>query len=63
LGVIDERFLYIARKSGLESLVDYRAGTGEDLSRLYPDRMEKMRNFASAQLQVSQHLIEQKLTR
>jgi phosphoglycerol transferase MdoB-like AlkP superfamily enzyme len=62
LGVIDQQFLYIVRKSGSESLVDYRAGTGDDISHLHPDRMERMRNFACSQLQTTQYVIEKKLT-
>lgn len=62
MGVVNDRFLYIARKSGRETLCDYRAATGEDLSLLYPALMDSMRNYACSQLQVAQMMIREKRT-
>lgn len=62
MGVVNDRFLYIARKSGRETLFDYRAATGEDLSHLYPALVDSMRNYACAQLLVAQRMIREKET-
>ncbi|HND89372.1 MAG TPA: LTA synthase family protein, partial [Saprospiraceae bacterium] len=62
LGVINDRFLYVARKSGRETLFDYRIGTGEDVSAQYPALTDSMRNYACAQLLVAQHMIREKKT-
>jgi len=51
MGIVNDRFLYVARKSGKETLIDYRSGSYEDISHLYPD-------FACSNLQVSQWMIE-----
>lgn len=62
MGVVNERFLYVARKSGRETLFDYRVGTGEDLSYLYPALVDSMRNYACSQLMVAQQMIREKRT-
>ncbi|MCA0236473.1 MAG: LTA synthase family protein [Bacteroidetes bacterium] len=58
MGVLNERFLYVARKSGKETLIDYRGGSLEDISHLYPALVDSMRHFGCANLQVSQWMIE-----
>lgn len=60
MGVIDGEFLYVARKSGCESLYTYKTGTYTDVSQNYAARMDSMRNFACAHLQVAQWLIDEK---
>jgi phosphoglycerol transferase MdoB-like AlkP superfamily enzyme len=60
MGVVNDRFLYVTRKSGKETLFDYRSGSGEDISHLYPDLVDSMKNYACAHLQVAQWMIEQK---
>ncbi len=62
MGVVNGRFLYVARKSGCESLFDYQGGSGADLSLLYPALVDSMRNFSCMNLQVAQSLLQQKLT-
>jgi phosphoglycerol transferase MdoB-like AlkP superfamily enzyme len=60
MGVLDEKTLYVARKSGRESLYLYFDNSFEE--QYNARQMEQMRRFACAQLQVSQWLIEQKQT-
>lgn len=62
LGIVNERFLYVTRKSGSESLFDYHSGTGDDLGHLYPALVDSMKNFACAQLQVANMMIDKKKT-
>jgi len=62
LGVVNGRFLYVARKSGRESLFDYKTGSGDDLSLLYPALVDSMRNYACTHLQVAQSLLQRKET-
>lgn len=58
MGVVNDRFLYVARKSGKESLFDYRSGSSEDLSQLYPALLDSMKNYACSNIQVAQWMIE-----
>lgn len=58
MGVLNDRFLYVARKSGKETLIDYRSGSVEDISHLYPALVDSMKNYACSNLQVSQWMIE-----
>jgi phosphoglycerol transferase MdoB-like AlkP superfamily enzyme len=60
LGVISDSFLYIARKSGRETLYDYINADGEDILKKYPAIADSMRNFACAQIQITQELILEK---
>jgi phosphoglycerol transferase MdoB-like AlkP superfamily enzyme len=65
LCVIDEEYLYVARKSGQEGLYDYRQNNGDNLNKngAYADRVRKMREFACANLQTAQWMIENKKTK
>ena len=64
LGVINEEFLYVARKSGRESIYQYRnKGKLDDLADRYPTLMDSMKNYACKHLQVSQWMIERQLTK
>lgn len=58
MGVVNERFLYVARKSGKETLIDYRSGSTEDISHLYPALVDSMKNYACSNLQVAQWMID-----
>ena len=58
LGVVNGRFLYVARKSGRESLFDYQSASGDDLSLLYPALVDSMRNYACTHLQVAQSMVQ-----
>jgi phosphoglycerol transferase MdoB-like AlkP superfamily enzyme len=60
MGVISENFLYIARKSGRETLYDYQNANGYDVLKKYPALADSMRNFACAQIQITQELIQKK---
>ncbi len=62
MGVVNGRFLYVARKSGRESLFDYQVGSGADLSLLYPALVDSMRHYACTHLQVAQSLLQLKQT-
>lgn len=62
MGVVNDRFLYVARKSGKETLSDYHAGSPDDLSMLYPSLTDSMKDYACAQLQVAQWMIQNKRT-
>lgn len=62
LCVLDNDFLYVARKSGKETLFDYRSGSTTDLTNLYPHRADSMKHYACAQLQVIQWMLEHGLT-
>jgi len=62
LAVINEHFLYVVRKSGNDALYDYRSGSGEDISHLYPALTDSMKNYACANLEVAQWMIREKKT-
>lgn len=62
LGVLNEQFLFVARKSGRETLFDYRSGSTTDLSLIHPTLADSMKNYACTQLQVAQWMIENKHT-
>jgi phosphoglycerol transferase MdoB-like AlkP superfamily enzyme len=63
LGVINDKFLYISRKSGHESITLYRENQGLDLSEQYKITKNEMRSYAAQMLQVSEWMIEKNLTR
>ncbi|MGI9159912.1 MAG: LTA synthase family protein [Saprospiraceae bacterium] len=63
LCVLDKDFLYVARKSGKETLFDYQNGDPADLLRQYPHRADSMRRYACAQLQIIQWMLENKQTK
>jgi phosphoglycerol transferase MdoB-like AlkP superfamily enzyme len=62
LAVMDQQYLYVARKSGKEAMFDYRSGSGVDISKQHLSKMDSMRNYACAHLETANWLIEQKLT-
>lgn len=62
LGITDGRFLYVARKSGTETLYDCHANTADDLDQLYPALVDSMKNYTCAQLQVANLMIDKKWT-
>ncbi len=62
MGVVNDRYLYVARKSGRESLFDYTNGSGEDLIKRYPQLADSMRNFACSNLEVARWMILHKKT-
>ncbi|MBK8557511.1 MAG: hypothetical protein IPL65_17950 [Lewinellaceae bacterium] len=57
MGVLNEKLLYVSRKSGRETLYNYRSGSAEDLLSQYPTLADSMRNYACAQLQIAQWMI------
>jgi hypothetical protein len=63
LCVLDRDFLYIARKSGKETLFKYQNGAPADLLSQYPHRADSMRRYACAQLQIIQWMLEHKQTK
>jgi phosphoglycerol transferase MdoB-like AlkP superfamily enzyme len=62
LGVMDNKYLYVARKSGSESLYVYQDSSFLEVSAQNSKKMDNMRTFACAQLQVAQWMIENKAT-
>lgn len=62
LGVLNDQYLYVMRKSGAESLYNYRHGYPDNLLDLQPVLADSMKNFACTHLQVAQWLIEHQLT-
>jgi phosphoglycerol transferase MdoB-like AlkP superfamily enzyme len=63
LGVINDKFLYVSRKSGHESIALYNDAQGVDLSDQYAITKEEMSTFATQMLQVSEWMIVKNLTR
>jgi phosphoglycerol transferase MdoB-like AlkP superfamily enzyme len=63
LGVINDKFLFVSRKSGHESISLYNENQGIDLSDQYGITKEEMRSYANQMLQVSEWMIEKNLTR
>lgn len=62
LGITDGRFLYVARKSGTETLYDCHANVADDLDHLYPALVDSMKAYTCAQLQVANLMIDKKWT-
>ncbi|MEY3248505.1 MAG: hypothetical protein RL742_548 [Bacteroidota bacterium] len=62
LCVLDDDYLYVARKSGKETLFNHINGAPADLLSRYPLRVDSMRRYACAQLQMIQWMLENKLT-
>jgi phosphoglycerol transferase MdoB-like AlkP superfamily enzyme len=62
LCALNDRYLYVARKSGSESLYDLRATRPVDLIQKYPHLADSMKHFACANLQVAQWMITDKRT-
>ncbi len=63
LCAIDDRYLYVARKSGRESLYEYRSDPGTDLIERYPDIAENMKFFSCGHLKTARRMIEKGQTR
>jgi phosphoglycerol transferase MdoB-like AlkP superfamily enzyme len=63
LGVINDKFLYVSRKSGHESIALYNENQGIDLSDQYTITKEEMSSFATQMLHVSEWMIVKNLTR
>jgi phosphoglycerol transferase MdoB-like AlkP superfamily enzyme len=55
--VINEKYLYIARKSGRQTLYDFVNADGQDILKTQPAIADSMRNFACSQIQITQELI------
>lgn len=62
MGVINDRYLYIARKSGKETLYEFKTAFGVDILKRNRALADSMKTFACSQLQVTQWMIENKLT-
>jgi phosphoglycerol transferase MdoB-like AlkP superfamily enzyme len=62
MGVINDKFLYVARKSGQESIALYNENARIDLSDQYSVTKEEMRNYATEMLRVSEWMIVKNLT-
>jgi phosphoglycerol transferase MdoB-like AlkP superfamily enzyme len=60
MGVLNENYLYVARKSGKETLYDYRKGDTEDYLAAFPALADSMRAFACAHLHVAHSMIQKK---
>ncbi len=60
LGVVNSQYLYVARKSGRETMYDYRNGYGIDVIKQHEALADSMKNYATSMLQVSQWLIKEK---
>ncbi len=63
MGVINDKFLFVSRKSGHESISLYNEDQGRDLSDQYRTTKDEMRSYATQMLQVSEWMIEKNLTR
>jgi phosphoglycerol transferase MdoB-like AlkP superfamily enzyme len=63
LCAIDDRYLYVARKSGRESLYEYHSDLGNDLIERYPDIAETMKFFSCGHLKTARRMIEKEQTR
>jgi phosphoglycerol transferase MdoB-like AlkP superfamily enzyme len=57
MGVIDDQHLYIARKSGKETLFDYEKAFGEDILAKNKVLTDSMRNYYCSQLLVAEYMI------
>jgi phosphoglycerol transferase MdoB-like AlkP superfamily enzyme len=62
MGVLNDRYLYVVRKSGTDALYDYRSGSGENISAQFPALTDSMHQYACANLQVAQWMILNKKT-
>ncbi len=62
LGVIDEKYLYVARKSGRATLYEHKTNFGKDILKKNQARADSMKSFACAQLQVALWMVRNKLT-
>jgi phosphoglycerol transferase MdoB-like AlkP superfamily enzyme len=62
LCAVNDRYLYVARKSGSESLYDLRASNPTNLIGKYPVLADSMKHFACANLQVAQWMVTEKRT-
>ena len=63
LGVINDKFLYVARKSGSETLFDLDIPYCKDVKKNHAALVDSMRNYACAQLMVAQKMIRDKQTK
>jgi phosphoglycerol transferase MdoB-like AlkP superfamily enzyme len=63
LCVLNHQYLYVARKSGSESLYDLRSLRPSELKKYHPTLADSMKNYACAHLHVAQWMVEQKLTK
>lgn len=61
IGVINERYLYVLRKSGSSSLYDYTAPSSADLQGQLPQQAESMRMYGVSLLQTGQWLLDKGL--
>ncbi len=63
LGVINDKYLYVARKSGSETLFDLDIPYCKDVKKNNAALVDSMRNYACAQLMVAQKMIRDKQTK
>jgi phosphoglycerol transferase MdoB-like AlkP superfamily enzyme len=59
--VMDDKYLYVARKSGRESLYDYRATRIEDVIERYPGIADSMKVYSCSHLITARWMIEKGL--
>jgi len=62
LGCINDKYYYIYRKNGSETLHLYRDGNPENVIDLYPELAKEMRNYVVSMTQASKWIIENKKT-
>lgn len=60
IGVIDEEYLLVLRKSGEQELFHYKDIEVKNIIKLHPERVKKMRDYAYANMQVYQELLKSK---
>ena len=60
--VLDNEYLYVARKSGQESLYQYRSGNLTDFWDRQSGLADSMKMFACSHLKTAQWMIEKGLT-
>lgn len=64
LGCINDRFLYCYNiVSKREIMYDLQTGTEEDVSQIYPNEFDSIRNYAAATVQATNYLINNELLR